>query len=194
MKAIIVRWLTILMILAVAYVLYLKRYPLEARIWHWRHGYSARMGDYEVPVPEHWLIIDQNSVAITLFNTAPSLQRDGKFHTTAVVTVFPFRNHSIGPTGLASWRTRQHRWLEKEGVKSVEERSISFDGEESTCIGGSEFQDIVFRGRKDLPKTDIVSLDCMSADSLEISFVGEPSDLQPFYALVSQIRKYEHPR
>src|SRR5260370_3242863 len=194
MKAIVFRWLTILMILAFGYLLYLKRYPLEARIWHWRNGFSARMGNYEVPVPEHWFIIHQDSVAITLFNTAPSLPRDGKFHTTAVVTVFPFRNHSIGATGLASWRCLKHHWLEQEGVKSVEERNISFNGEESTCMGGGELQEIVFRGRNDLPKTDLVSLDCMSVNNLEIMFVGEPSDLQPFYALVSQIRKYEHPR
>jgi hypothetical protein len=195
MKAIVFRWLTILMILAVGYVLYLKRYPLEAKIWHWRHGYSTRMGDYEVPVPEHWLIVDQDSAGFTLLNTAPNLPHDGKLHTTAVVNVFPFRNHPIGPAGLVHWRTLQHQWLEQEGVKRIEEKAVSFNGQEVTCIGSNFLREKLLRsGRKDLPDVESVSIHCMSPDSLEIMFVGEPSDVQPFYTLVSQIRPYEHAR
>jgi len=191
MKAIVVRWLVILAVLAFGYLLFLRRYQVEARIWHWRHGYSTRAGNYEFPVPEHWLIIEKDFVGFTMLNTAPNLARDHKFHTTSVVTFFPFRNRPIGPAGLATWRALQHQRLEKEGVKSVEEKKVTFSGEELTCIGGNELQMIFSRIRNRPPGMDdanILSLDCLSTSNLEVMFVGEPSDLQPFYVLVSQIR------
>src|SRR5258708_39987749 len=87
----------LLLVIVLAHLAYGKRYQLAAKIWHWRHGYSTRMGSYEVPVPAHWLILDQSSVAFTLMDTARTLpRRDGKFHTTAVIDIFPFRNRSIG--------------------------------------------------------------------------------------------------
>ena len=86
--------------IAVTYIAYGKRYQLAAKVWHWKHGYSITMGDYEVPVPEHWLIADQGSVAFTLLNTAPIIPRDAKFHTAPVITVFPFQNGVVGTEGL----------------------------------------------------------------------------------------------
>src|SRR6267378_2633133 len=97
----------IALLFALGYVSYPYRYSLTAKIWHWKHGFSTTMGNYEVPVPEHWLITDQNSVAFTLMNSAPNIPRDAKFHTTAVVTVFPFRQRPIGPEGLAFWTSLQ---------------------------------------------------------------------------------------
>jgi hypothetical protein len=38
------------------------------------------MGNYEVPVPEHWLITDQDFVAFTLMNSAPNILRDENSH------------------------------------------------------------------------------------------------------------------
>src|SRR5574338_78295 len=74
------------LLIGVGCVLYAYRYPMAAKIWHWRHGSSVTMGNYEVPVPEHWLITNQNSAGLTLMNTSPNFPKDGKFHTAAVIS------------------------------------------------------------------------------------------------------------
>lgn len=179
-----------LIVIILAYLAYTERYQLGAKIWHWKHGYSTRMGNYEVPVPAHWLILDQSSVAFTLMDTARTLpRRDGKFHTAAVIDIFPFRNRSIGADKLDFWLSLKRQWLEREGVKSIEEKRLTFGDDAVSCIGGSELRAIM-RDKPNFPDTDIVSLECKSADDLSIMFVGEPSDLQNFYTFVSEIRKH----
>jgi hypothetical protein len=177
-----------LLVFMLGYLAYAKRYPLAAKFWHWRHGNSMAMGNYEVPVPEHWFITDQNYVAFTMMNTAPNSPRDHKFHTTAVVTVFPFRQRAIGPDGLAFWLSLQRQRLAHEEVESVEEKTLDFGDESITCIGGRELNAILRSNPRHL-ETDIISRDCMSQRGLNIQFVGEPSDLQSFNAFVSQIRR-----
>ena len=161
-----------LIVIVLAYLACTERYQLGAKIWHWRHGYSTRMGSYEVPVPAHWLILDQSSVAFTLMDTARTLpRRDGKFHTTAVIDIFPFRNRSIGTDKLDFWLSLKRQWLEREGVKSIEEKKLSFGDDAVSCIGGSELRAIM-RDKPNFPDTEIVSLECKSADGLSIMFVG----------------------
>jgi hypothetical protein len=172
----------------VGYLAYAKRYQLAAKFWHWRHGNSMVMGNYEVPVPEHWFIFDQDDVAFTMMNTTPNFPRDHKFHTTAVITVFPFRKRAIGPNGLAFFLSHERQWLARDEVESVEEKTLKFGDESITCIGGHQLNAIL-RGNSSHFETDVISLDCMSESGLNILFVGEPSDLQFFYTFVSQIRK-----
>jgi hypothetical protein len=179
----------LLILIVLAHLAYGKRYQLAAKIWHWRYGYSARMGNYEVPVPEHWLL-DQNSVAFTLVNTNSTVsRRDGKFHATAVVTLFPFRRSSVGASQMEFWLSLQRQSLEREGLKSAEERRLSFDDEAVICVGGSELSAIM-RDEKAFLDTSVISLNCMSDHGLEILFVGEPTEVQPFYTFVSQIRRH----
>lgn len=178
-----------LIVIVLAYLAYAKRGQLKAKIWHWRHGYSARMGNYDVPVPEHWLL-NQDPEAFTLVNTDPTLPRqDGRFHTTAVVTLFQFHN-PVGASQLQFWLTLERQRLEREGVKSTEEKRLSFDDEAMICIGGSELS-AMMRDEKAFPDTSAVSLGCMSEQGLNIRFLGEPSDVQPFYTFVSQIRRHK---
>ena len=178
----------IIVLLALAYLCYRYRYPVTAKLWHWKHGYSTTMGNYEVPVPDHWLITDQNYGSFTLMNTAPNVPRDVKFHTTAVVTVMPYQQRVIGPEGLVAWLSLQRQSLARQDVKSIEEKTLKFANESITCIGGPQLAAIL-RSNPNQFETDIVSLDCMSERGLNIVFVGEPSDLQPFYNFVSQIRR-----
>jgi hypothetical protein len=86
----------------------------------------------------HWLITDQNYVAFNLINTASTLPRDAKFHTTTVITIFPFRNRPIGNEGLNFWLSLKRQWLEREGVKSQEEKKLNVSDAAVVCIGGSE--------------------------------------------------------
>jgi hypothetical protein len=177
-----------LLVFMLGYLAHAKRYQLAAKFWHWRHGNSMAMGNYEVPVPEHWFITDQDYVAFTMMNTAPNLPKDHKFHTTAVITVAPFQLRAIGPDGLAFWLSVQRQWLARDEVESVEEKTLNFGDESITCIGGREVSAIL-RGTPNHLETDIISRNCMSQRGLNILFIGEPSDLQSFNALVSQIRR-----
>jgi hypothetical protein len=142
-----------------------------------------------VPVPEHWLL-DQDPETFILVNTDPTLPgQDGSFHTTAVVTLFQFHN-PVGVSQLEFWLTLQRQRLEREGVKSTAEKRLSFDEEVVICIGGSELS-AMMRDEKAFPGTSVVSLSCMSDQGLNIRFLGEPSDVQSFYAFVSQIRRHK---
>jgi hypothetical protein len=177
-----------LLVFMFGYLAYAKRYQFKAKIWHWRHGNSIMMGKYEVPVSQHWFIYDQDDVAFTMMNSGPNLPRDSKFHTTAVITVFPFRQRAVGSNGLAFWLSLQRQRLMRDEVESVEEKTLTFGDESITCIGGRELSEIL-RGNPYHVETDIISLNCMSERGLNILFVGEPSDLQSFHAFVSQIRR-----
>jgi hypothetical protein len=180
----------LLIVITLLYFADRKRYQLEAKIWHWRHGYSTRMGNYDVPVPEHWLILIQNSTVFTLVNTNPTVpRRDGKFHTTALVSLSLFPHGPVGASQTESWLVLQRRRLEREGVKAATEERLNFDDEVVICIGGSELSAIM-RHEKAFPETSSTSLSCLSDHGLEILFIGEPSDLQPFYTFVSQIRRH----
>jgi hypothetical protein len=170
------------------YLAYAKRYQLAAKFWHWRHGNSMNFGNYEVPVFERWFIYDQNSIALTIMNAAPNLPRDNRFHTTASITVFPFRQQAIGPNRMAFWLSLERQRLAREGVESVQEETLKFADESITCIGGRELN-AIFRGNPNHLETDVVFRNCMSEHGLNILFVGEPSDLPSFNAFVSQIRR-----
>jgi len=178
------------LLVVLGFIYYSNRFRLAAQIWHWRHGYSAAMGNYEVPVQEHWLILSSDSVAFTLMNTSPARPpRDGKLHTAAVMTIFPFRNWPADVKRADSWLSLKRQWLAREDVKAVEERTVKFENGSFICVGGRELS-AVFRNASNVSaaETDIVSRDCMSERGLEVLFVGEPPDLEPFYTFLSQIR------
>lgn len=177
---------------ALGYMAFANRYRIEAKTWHWQHGYSATMGNYVVPVPEHWLILNQDSIAFTMVNLSPTYPRqDGKFHTAAIITVSPLSNPLFDADKMNLWLLLRRQWLARDGVRNVQEKALKFGDEVVTCIGGNELSAIAHAHQTPnarIPEMDILSLDCMSDHGLHILFVGEPSDLQPFYAFVSQIR------
>lgn len=180
-------------LLAVAYLIDAHQYVIEARIWHWRHGYSTTIGNYEIPVPDHWVVLNQNSTLFTMANASPTRpKRDNKLHTTAVVMVIVDlsgpRTHSGDASWADFWVSRERQRLAKQKVQSVAEKTLKFGEESITCIGGNELSALL-QGKPNAPQMDVVSLSCMSDHGLRLMFDGEPSDVQPFYTLLSQIRR-----
>jgi hypothetical protein len=178
---------------AIAFILYANQYAIEAKVWHWRHGYSATIGGYEIPVPGHWLVLAENSTYLTLTNLSPVRpQHDGKFHTTTVISVGVslqrFGEHTARAGWKEFWVTHELQRLAREKVESFEEKTLKFGDEPVICVGSKELTAIL-RDKPNLPQMDIISLNCMSEGGLNIMFVGEPSDVQPFYTFVSQIRR-----
>jgi hypothetical protein len=180
-------------LLVISYSIFAHRYVIEAKIWHWRHGYTTTIGSYEIPVPDHWVILNQDSTFFTMANASPTRpQRDNKFHTTAVVSVdvglSGLRRHSGDANWMDFWISFEHQRLAKQKVQSVAEKALKFEEESITCIGGNELNAIL-QSKPNLPQTDAVSLNCMSDRGLNLMFVGEPPDVQPFYIFLSQIRR-----
>jgi hypothetical protein len=170
------------LLFALAFVGYANRYPIAAKIWHWRHGDSVTIGDYIFPVAEHWLIVNQDYAASTMLDTSPNYSRkDGKFHTTAVITISSLRESSYD---LSKWLSARRQWLAGEGVQDVQQKTVRFGQESVACIGGSELTTVLRPMKK-----DVISVNCMSQRGLEVMLVGEPSDLESFYTFVSQIRR-----
>jgi len=86
---------------------------------------------------------------------------------------------------LESWESQWRKWLERKGVRDVEEHDMMVSDEKVVCLGGSELRDA-----EHLENTNIISMHCMSSDSLGLAFIGQRSDLPEFYSLVAQIRKW----
>lgn len=183
--------LVILLLSAFGYVGYAHRYSLAAKIWHWEHGYSTPVGNYEVPVPEHWLIMnqttDQNLNGLALADTSPKrFPHDDKLHKDTAIMIFSPRNVETGVMDSYVSLTRQR--LANEGVKSIEEKVLKFGDEAVTCIGGLELSALA-RDKPNHPEIDVLSLYCMSERGLMIKFFGEASNSDSFYAFVSNIKR-----
>lgn len=147
------------------------------------------IGNYEVPVPKHWLISDLDDELFTLMNTSPNFPKDGEFHTTAVITFLSWR---VEARRLDFWLSFERQGLARHHVEGVEENTVKFGDESITCIGGRELGAILSDAPNTrMPKIDAISLDCMSKRGLNVLFVGEPYDVQPFYAFLSEIRRQE---
>jgi hypothetical protein len=179
---------------AIAFVLYVNQYSIEAKVWHWKHGYSTTIGKYEIPVPDHWLVRTENSTNLGLMNIAPiRYPRDGKFRVPTMINVDVYLqqrgDHATGAGWEDSWLTHQRRLLASDKVESVEEKTLQFANESMTCVGGKELS-AMLRDKPNLSQmVDVVSLNCMSEGGLSLMFVGEPSEVQPFYTFASQIQR-----
>jgi hypothetical protein len=178
----------LLVVIGTGVVVYAKRYQLMAKVWHWRHGGVTKIGNYDVPVPEHWYP-EQDATSLLLMNTASwHASHDGKFHATATVGVGPFRGHPTGTREMDLWLSLQRQRLDREGLTSVLEKTVRFDDEDMICVGGDELN-TVMRSVKGFPNTSVVTLNCTWPQGLNIMFVGEPSDLETFYNWASQIHR-----
>jgi hypothetical protein len=130
-------------LLVISYSIFAPRYAIEAKIWHRRHGYTTTIGSYEIPAPDHWVILNRDSTFFTMANASPARpQRSNKFHTTVLVSV------NVGLSGLrrhsgdASWMdfriSLERQRLAKPRAKSVAENMLKFEEESITCIGGND--------------------------------------------------------
>jgi hypothetical protein len=178
-------------LLAIGYFMFAHHYAIEAKVWHWRHGNSTTIDGYKIPVPVHWLVLTQKYDYLTMANTSPNLPRDGhKIYTAPVITanVGWLSARASGDTGwMSTWASRQRKRLADNRVESVVDKTLNFANESVRCIGGNEL-DTLLRDRPNLPRTGVVSLDCVSDRGLQVMFVGEPSDVESFYVVLSQIR------
>jgi hypothetical protein len=168
--------------LIIGYAIYARRFQMEAKIWHWRHGYWTTVGTFDVPVPNHWLVRTQGPDGwnMTMMDTIVNRQSEHPL-TTNVITVISL---SQPLRYLDSWESVKRQDLERSGLVKIEERTLSLAGEKVICLGGYVFHDVLRA-----PGTTPLSLECRSAGQLSLMFVGYRSGVEDFYTIVSQIRK-----
>jgi hypothetical protein len=163
------------------YPIYARRFQIEAKVWHWRHGHSTNVGEYEVPVPDHWLV--EGSEDPTILNLVDTRVRK---------TGDPLSNVSIltislapsPPRDIDAWASLTRQSIEHRGVASVEEKTFRTGDETVVCLGGQELREILHA-----PSVTAVSLECSSTGRLELGFSGPRVGLQEFYSIASGIHK-----
>jgi hypothetical protein len=162
-------------------IAYSKRFQITAIVWHWRNGDFARVGNYEVPVPDHWLGKVEPSGLTFLTDTLPKRDSDAL----SQINVITIDSLPTPTRDLNSWKSYKDQWLKENGINVREERSLSFGNETVICVGGHELHEVL-----QVPNAaNVVSLDCMSSDRLHLTFVGQRPDLEVFYSMIPRIRK-----
>jgi hypothetical protein len=169
-------------VLIIGYPIYARRFQIEARIWHWRHGYSAAIGDYIVPVPDHWLIVEKgpDDRDLTMVDTLVEKQAEHRLTANVITVIFlsqPVQN-------LDGWESIKRQQLEHSGLSTIEERTLWADDRRVICIGGYELREVLH-----VPAPTLLSLECSLGGQLSLIFAGYRSGLEDFYAIASQIRK-----
>jgi|SRR5271170_331566 len=167
----------------VLFAIYVKRFQIEAKFWHWRHGYSKRIGAYEVPVPEHWLVAVEVPGAVDIVNTAT--KRQSKPMVMADSILFSPLLHSMTMTNVDFWKQTRLQQLEKDGLSKVEENTFMAGDEKVVCIGGSLYPMIIHS-----PNTTLVAMECNVGGQLTVFIEGDRAGLDDSYKIVSQIKKH----
>jgi hypothetical protein len=172
-----------LAVLIVGRLAYMWRFQLEAKIWHWRHGYSTRIGVYEVPVPEHWLVAVEVPGAVNIVNTATKKQ--SKPMVMADSILFMPLLQSMTKTNIDFWKQTRRQQLEQDGLSQVEENTFIAGDEKVVCIGGSLYPMIMHT-----PNTTLVAMECNVGGQLTVIIEGDRAGLDDSYKIVSQIKKH----
>lgn len=178
------RWILVLILAAVlvGYFAYSRRFIIEAKLWHWKHGNRVLVGPYEQPAPNEWLVTDEKPDSVLLINTVKPIHSgtDG-FQINATILASSLRPARVN---LDFWFANKQQRLTNEKVGSIEKRTIQLANEQVGCIGGTELRDVV-----GIANATTISLECRSSGTLSLIFTGQPSDLEAFYSLVSRIRR-----
>lgn len=170
-----------IVVVILGYVAYSRRSEISAMVWHWKNGDFTRVGNYKVPVPNHWLVKVEPS-GLSFLTDTRSRRNARAFSGMNVITIDSLPT----PTrDLDSWKSYKKHWLKNNGISNPEERSLSFEDEAVACVGGHEFHDVM-----QLPDAaDVVTVDCRSSGRLHLLFVGQQPDLELFYSIIPKIHK-----
>jgi hypothetical protein len=156
---------------------------IEAEVWHWRHGYTTYVGEYQVPVPKDWLVEPSEHPTITIGLIGAHLQtkEDPEPIANTIIIDSPGRFQR----DIDSWASVRRRVLEQTGITDIQETKLQAAGETIICLGGHRGS----RGGLRIPNKAFVSYECRSTGGVDLVYFGYSSELPQFYAIASQIRK-----
>jgi hypothetical protein len=98
---------------------------VQTFVWHLRQGNSIRVGNYEIQVPQDWLVMSESEGYAALINTAKRGRESTGLNPNPIITVMANPLASSGTIrDLDYWKSSEQRWLEHEGVRNVEEHGM----------------------------------------------------------------------
>jgi hypothetical protein len=172
-----------------AWLAFAYRIPIEAWIWHLRHGRSDVFAKYVVPAPANWYVEDTDEYIHTLIRLDtedrtgnPKRDKKQRFH--AVITLSTHAAFKPGQFDFMS--SAQSSMLKKQGIDPVV-RTFDFDGETLSCVGGGRFEQVL--KSPDFFESDPNAWDCWSSGWLEMQIMATDADMADIWKIVSGIRK-----
>jgi hypothetical protein len=67
------------LVAAAGFVVYANLLWIQVKLWHWRHGSSATIGSYKIPVANEWLCVSCDSRDVMLVRVlGPRDSPDGR--------------------------------------------------------------------------------------------------------------------
>jgi hypothetical protein len=170
-----------IVVLIIGYFAYRTRFQMEAKVWHWRHGYSVNVGVYQVPVPDHWLVEDYDTPNMfMLINTRVTKTSDPL----SAVTIVTVSLEPSPPLDLDAWASMTRQSFERQGLNDLKEQSIQAGDETIVCLGGQALRAMIR-----VPSIAAISMECQSSGRLSAGFSGAESALPEFYKIISEIHK-----
>jgi hypothetical protein len=185
------RWLwricvPLLIVAALAYVLYPRRYQAMAKFWHWRHGDETHLGNYVIPVPADWFAKESSTSEIEMADTGFASR---PYSLSGISSVRLFLPPIAKDVNLESWRALQRQLLSSKGIRALEEHTIHYDDESVACVGGDLIEDAMR-----IPLAGFTSVNCESTGRMHLLFSGFKADLPSFYNFVAGIHKMNETR
>jgi hypothetical protein len=178
------RWRTptiIIVVLIVGFFAFRMRFRIEAKVWHWRHGYSLNVGIYQVPVPDGWLVQDYDTPNMFMLINTHLTKTSDPFSSVSIVNVSLVPS---APRDLDAWASMTRQSFERQGLNDLKEQSIQAGDETIVCLGGQ-----ILRAMIRVPSLAAVSMECRSSGRLNLGFSGPESALPEFYKIMSEIHK-----
>jgi hypothetical protein len=173
------RTITISSVVILTIFLFYYRARIVTRLWHWQHGNTVTVGDYQLPVPANWLVHHQVSGLAMLTQTYVADERRGGSLSPPTIIVITLSQ----PTAdLDFWESEERRHLTQSGLGNADSRTIYLAHETVKCIGGNRIK---------VPGAALYSIECRSTNRLAIMFTGEREDAEIFYELVSRVHRME---
>ena len=173
--------LLVAIVLLVGYPAYRSRLRIAAKVWHWRHGHAVIVAEYEVPVPDSWLVKDSDARegSALLIDTRVKRTPDPLANVNFMLIV-------SGPhsqVNLDFWKSQSEQPLKRKGMRDVREEMLQTKDETVSCVGWHEPSPLT-----GVPSA-ATSMQCMSAGGLLLTFAGNEGGLQEIYNIISQIRQ-----
>ena len=171
-----------LVVVAAIYLAYDFRAPIEARIWHLRHGTVTTVGNYSVPVPASWYVEDWGDGQQILMNLHTNDQTPLKrMKTHASIVLWP--GTPVPIESLNRLTSLNADWLRKRGAEPDLQRTFNLDGDILLCTGGKKLDS----GR--IPDFEPTGWHCKLPEGLEVLIVATDPDLKQVWDIVSGIRR-----
>lgn len=171
----------IILVLAIAWVAYSRRFRIEAWVWHLKHGKQVAFESYTVPVPETWYLKTQENGDELLIKLDPDGSSSSQTRLKAPPsTILLFRD----PTSdLKRWTSVNSALLNKRGITFVSSRIFDLKGETIRCLGGDELDS------NRLYATNPTVWRCRTGGGLGVMITETKSDATEIWDIVSHIQR-----